>query len=69
MSEFQERHAEVITLVRLSRLRLELESKAKQVMSEALHNASPELVTESLRAIAEWELVHNELMALVREER
>jgi hypothetical protein len=69
MSEFQERHAEVITLVRLSKLRLELESRAKQIMSEALHTASPELVTESLRAIAEWELVHTELMELVREER
>jgi hypothetical protein len=59
----------VIALVNLSRLRLELESKAKQTMLEALHNASPELVTESIRAIAEWELVHNELMELVREER
>ena len=61
MSEFTERHAELITLVKLSKLARELELQVHNSMLEALENATPEAVDEILLQIRELELIKSEL--------
>jgi hypothetical protein len=61
MSEFTERHAELITLVKLSKLARELELQVHNSMLEALENATPEAVDEILLQIRELELIKSDL--------
>jgi hypothetical protein len=61
MSEFTERHAELITRVKLSKLARELELQVHNSMLEALENATPEAVDEILLQIQELELIKTDL--------
>ena len=61
MSEFTERHAELITLVKLSKLARELELQVHNSMLEALEHATPEAVDEILLQIQELELIKTDL--------
>ena len=61
MSEFAERHAEVIALVKLSKLARELEARVYDSMLMAIESATPEAVDEILLQIRELELIKSEL--------
>jgi hypothetical protein len=61
MSEFQERHAELIALLKLSKLSRELELRVCDSMLQALDNATPEAVDEILLQMKELELVKADL--------
>jgi hypothetical protein len=59
--KFQDRHEDLITLVKLSKLARELELKVHDSMLQALESATPESVDEILLQIRELELVKTEL--------
>lgn len=61
MSAFTERHAELITLVKLSKLSHKLETRVYDSMLTALESPTPEAVDEILLQIQELELIKTEL--------
>jgi hypothetical protein len=61
MSAFTEKHAELITLVRLSKLAHKLETRVYDSMLMALESPTPEAVDEILLQIQELELIKTEL--------
>lgn len=61
MTAFEERHAELISLIRLSKLERELHSKTTALINEAIENPTPEAIDEVLLSLGEYQLVKNEL--------
>ena len=62
MSNFEERHADLISLIRLSKLQRELHTKTVETMTQAIDDPTPEAIDEALLVLGEYELVKQELL-------
>lgn len=69
MSEFQERHSDLISLIRLSKLQRELHNKALDTINQAIDTPTPEAIDEALLSLGEYELVRQEFLEKIGKDK
>ncbi len=65
MSNFEEKHAELLSIIRLSKLSRELHEKLLDEMRAAQDNPTTEALDEVLLLLGEYQLVRSELLEKV----